>query len=307
MTSINFIKLDNAQTFSNKVSEKIDTKYIKDYINTQIQSQKLTLNANSQILCTYIKKIQSYQITVINSSHKNTLLEPYVFAVSYLNTNKNSLDLYIREDFFAVYENTQLVYFKEINSNSEKSDIINYVKQTFSLRIDNIYEVDDALLDEYKTKYISNIKNIEPVRYIKLMNNKNALFYLLYLLIVILVLGLYLTNIFNQEKKQIRNDIKEVKIEQAKNEYQLLLEKYEDNEKITHDIITLFNLLEKNGIKLIHLKLSEGKSEITIKAAKKEVLLDFLDFYDEDSTINNMNYNEEYNCYEMHATVKLYK
>jgi len=306
MTSINFIKFENVQSFLTKVDEEINTKYISNFIYTQIQSHNLTLDNNSKIHYFYIKKIKSYQISVIKDGHKNSLIEPYVFAVNYLEKKQNSVDLYICDNFFVLYEKGQLVYFKDIKSGFEKKDIITYVNQTFSTNINNIYEINTEQLNEYKLLYQSKNEQFPPLKYITKQNNKNGLFYIAHLILVSVILVTYFFSTYNQDVIQLPNDIKNIKLEKAKNEYEILLDKYEDNKKVTLRLITLFNLLDTNGIKLITLKISENKSDIMMKATKKEVLLDFLDFYDEDSTINNMRYIQEGNCYELYATVKLY-
>jgi len=306
MTSINFIKLENVKTFLSKVSEEIDNKYIKNYIYTQIQSQNLTLDNNSKIVYSYIQKINSYQISIIYTKNKNIIIEPFVFAILYLEKDKGDLDLYICDNFFALYDNAKLIYFKEIKSGFEKKDVIKYISQTFDTKIDNIYDVNENKLDEYKNRYNKNIKKISGIKYLTKQNNKRAVYYLSYLLVVSVILGLYSFNIFSQNRINIVNNIKDVKLEQVKNEYQTLLLQYKDNKKVTANLINLFNILDKNEIRLINLKVSQDRTKVMIKAEKKEVLLDFLDFYDEDSTINNMRYIKSENCYELLATVKLY-
>ena len=99
-----------------------------------------------------------------------------------------------------------------------------------------------------------------------------------------------LTKLFTEKfpkKKKLNinksKDIKNIKLENVKKDYLDLLEKYEDNEKITPTLITLFNLLDKNSIKLINLKIAQNKSSIKIKATSKDLLLNFRDFYDENS------------------------
>lgn len=307
MTSTSFIKIKNVQTFLTKVSEKINTKYIKDFIYTKIQSQNLTLDDNSKIHYFYIEEISSYQITIINSKSKNIVLEPYLFLTKYLNKNDDSTNLYICNNFFALYNNGKLIYFDNIKDGTEKKDIIKYLNQTFSLSINNIYDINEEELKEYEKEYILNSKEFPQFSYMTKKSNKIAIYYLFYLFIVLMILAIYFVNYFNQNRVNIKNDMKDVKLEQVKNEYQNLLEKYEDNKKMTSYLINLLNTLNKNNIKLRSLKISQEKIQIRIKAKKKEVLLNFLDFYDEDSIINNMRYIKEDNCYEILATIRLYK
>ena len=322
MTSINFLKLKNVKTFLTKVSEEIDKQYIKEYLFTQIQSQNLTLDNNSQIHYSYIESIKSYQISIINSKNKNVVLEPFVFVTKYLDKNDKSTDLFICNDFFALYDNGQLVYFNHINndfqenalgtnetklSGFEKNDIIEYINQTFTLNINNTYDIDEKQLLEYEKEYSLNIEKLPKIKYISKKSNKNSIFYLIYLFIILTSLAIYFINFINQTDINMTNNMKDIKLETAKNEYNNLLNKYKDNKKITSYLINLFNTLNNNDIKLISLKVSQNKSQIKIKAGKKEVLLDFLDYYDEDSIINNMTYIKEDNSYEITATIKLYK
>lgn len=322
MTSINFLKLKNVKTFLTKVSEEIDKQYINEYLFTQIQSQNLTLDNNSQVHYSYIKSIKSYQISIINSKNKNIVLEPFVFVTNYIDKNDKSTDLFICADFFALYDNGQLIYFNHINSDLqdksfasnetklsgfEKNDIIEYINQTFSIIINNTYDIDEKELLEYEKMYSLNIEKLPPIKYISKKNNKTSTLYLIYVFIILTSLAIYFINFINQNGIKITNNMKDIKLETAKSEYNNLLNKYEDNKKITSYLINLFSVLNNNDIKLISLKVSQNKSQIKIKASKKEVLLDFLDYYDEDSIINNMTYIKKDNTYEITATIKLYK
>ncbi|GEM_PF-3129454 len=307
MTSINFIELKSVRTFLSEVNEEINTKYIKNYIYTQIQSQNLTLDNTSKIHYTFISKINTYQITVLNTNTNNILLEPYVLNTLYLNKDIQSTDLYICENFFAFYEKGKMIFFKEIKENKDKKDIVTYLNQTFSTQIENIIEVDEQKFNIYKKEYLNNLNSFPKFTYMNKQNNNTALYYLVYLACVIIFFVFYFFNVSNQDNIEISKDIKNIKLEHVKKDYLDLLEKYEDNKKITPTLITLFNLLDKNSIKLINLKIAQNKSSIKIKATTKELLLNFLDFYDENSVINNMRFIKEENCYEMHATIKLHQ
>ena len=116
MTSINFIKLKNTKIFLCKVSEEIHTKYLKNYIFTQIQSHNVTLDNTSKIFYTYVAALKSYQITLFNSKDKNIILEPFILESLYEKSNHKINDLYICSDFFALYSNSKLVYYSKINS-----------------------------------------------------------------------------------------------------------------------------------------------------------------------------------------------
>jgi len=307
MTSTNFIQLKNVQSFLIKVDEEIDKKHIKKFIYTQIQSQNMALDNHSQIHYNYIPKINSYQISVIDTNKKNILLEPFVLDVLYLNEKKHTLDLYLCEDFFAFYEHGSLVFFKEIDSQSDKADIVKYVNQTFNVAVNNIIKVDNMTLENYKKEYELKGDTFPKYKYLSKHSNRSAIYYLSYLAVVISAFLFYFFNVFTQNSIEISKNIKNIKLEQVKKDYLNLLEKYEDNQKVTPSLITLFNLLDKNAIKLIALKIVDDKGSIKIKSQNKDVLLDFLDFYDEDSIINNMQFIKEENCYELYATIKLHK
>ena len=253
----------------------------------------------------YIKAISSYQISIIHSKNRAVLLEPYVFTAQYINNPVKTTDLFFCKDFFTLYADGQLIYFSELENKYDKEDIIKYINQTFKVTVDNIYDVDDAKFESYIQEYILNEKNIPKFKFLS-KNNNVAYCYLTYLVIVLIVLMIYFTNFFNQNKMPDNNSMKDVKLLEVKNEYENLLVQYKDDRKVTSNLLGLFKLLNKNNIKLKSLKVSQNRSQITVKANKKEILLNFLDFYDEDSIINSMKYIEEDNCYEIHATIRLY-
>mgnify|MGYP000600769710 CR=1 FL=1 len=307
--SIDFLSVENANTFLTKVSEKIDTKHINDFVRTQIQSQNLTLDDSSSIFYIYIPSIQSYLISTVKSKTKNVVLEPFVFSDFYLKNvdNKNLTDLFICKNFFAVYYNKKLIYFSKIQSGFLKDDIIKYINQTFKKQIDNTYDIKDEILEEYKKSYISNIRKMPDIDYVSSKKSKGALFFLSYLLVVILVFAAFLAIRFSGEQLQNNHEKSSIKLKNAKKEYESLFAKYVDNQTISTRLVDLFNVLDDNGIELKNIKVSREKSQIIMIAKDKNTLLDFLDYYDEDSTINHMKYIEEDDSYEMVATIRLYK
>jgi len=307
--SIDFINVEDGQTFLAEVSEEINALHIKDFIYTQIQSQGLTLDPTSKIFYLYIPTIQSYQISVISSKSKYLAYQPFVFLDFYLKNenNKHMLDLFICTDFFALYENKKLIYFQNIKKGFLKNDIVKYINQTFKKQIDNIYDINDTLLQEYKKNYLIHFKDLPQVNYITAQNSKNAVYYLTYLSVVCILFIAYYFNTIEKDKSKTVNENKNIKLEQIKKEYKSLLEKYVDNKRVTSSLVKLFNLLNKNEIKLKSIKITENKSQIIMIAKNKDTLLNFLDYYDENSTINHMKYMEKEQSYEMVATIKLYK
>jgi len=307
MTSTNFIAFKDVSTFLNEVSEEIDKAYIKDYLHTQIQSQSLTLKSNSKITYRFIPEIKSYQITLFSSNKLNLTLEPYVFYGLHQESKIKTTAVYFYESFFVLYIDSELIYYQEKKDDSTKEDILNFINQTFQLKLSRCIDVSSDEFDEYKKLFVKNEKKIPKLKFIKKKNNKHALFYIFYLCVVFLALVIYFVQLYENEEILVNSNMNSIQIQEVRVEYENLLEKYEDNKKITEKLLTLFNLLDKNGIKLIDLKISQNKSDIKIKAKNKELLLDFLDFYDEDSTINNMRYIKEENYYEMYASVRLFK
>lgn len=309
MMSIDFINVEDAQTFLAEVSEEINSLYIKEFIYTQIQSQDLTLDPTSKIFYLYIPKIQSYQISVLSTKSKYCAFEPFVFLDFYLKNenNKHMLDLFICTNFFALYDNKKLIYFQNIKKGFQKNDIVKYINQTFKKQIDNIYDINDTLFQEYKKNYLIHFKDLPQVNYITTQNSKNAVYYLSYLAVICILFIAYYFNTIEKNKSKTLNVNKNIKLEQVKKEYENLLAKYADNKRVTSSLVKLFNLLNKNGIKLKSIKIAQNKSQIIMIAKNKDILLNFLDYYDENSTINHMKYMEKEQSYEMVATIKLYK
>lgn len=307
--SIDFIKVENANTFLTKVSEEIDTKHIHNFVRTQIQSQNLTLDNNSVIFYLYLPSVNSYLISLVNSKTKNIALEPFVFLDFYIQNeeNKNSIDLFICKDFFALYDNKKLIYFNKIERGFLKNDIVKYINQTLKKQIDNIYDIKDEKLELYKKSYVSNIKKIVPINFILAKSSKSSLYFLTYLAIVIFMFSAYYVKNYVKVDTNISLIENNIKLNDIKKEYESLLLKYVDNQTVMASLVDLFYLLNENGIKLKNIKVSQGESQIIMFAENKNKLLDFLDYYDEDSTINHLKYIKEDNSYEMVATIRLHK
>lgn len=307
MMSINFIEVKDIELFLAKVDEKIDDKHLNEYIKTQVQSRNLALDKNLKIISFYVKEINSYLISVISSSNKNDILEPSVFQAHYFKSKfkKKCLDLFICKDYFALYFDTKLIYFKKIKTTYEKIDVLNYIKLTFKKGIDNIYEIDEEKLNEYKKIYVDNIESVQKINYISLTNNTNALIFLSYIFLIVISFVFYYFNAQNIDDAQKKKQYEQYNVE--KKDYENLLKEYEDNEKLTNNIVELFNILSNNEIVMTSIKVFDNRANIVLYSSSREVLLDFLDFYDENSVIQSITHNIKENRYEMAAIVKLSK
>jgi len=301
---MNIVDINDIDTFLIKSKQKIPNKYINDYLLTQIKTNNIILDYNSKIFYTYILGISSYQISILNiktNIKKNLIPIVDIFKVKYLNNSIKSTDLYITNSFISLYQNQNLVYFKTIDKRDHKEDILEFINQTLCIQLDNIYEIDDIKLQEYKKEYISNIKNIHSLQYISKYSNKYVYFYISYCLVLLFfIFFYYFKNIYYiNSDKLVLNEL-------SKSKYIQFLNKYQNNSKVTKNLIYIFEVLGKYSIKLEKLDLKTSRLDITIISNNDNTFLEFLEDYDKNALINSIKYIKDSKLYEMNVNVRLY-
>jgi hypothetical protein len=281
------ISFTNLNLISIEVTNKISSKYLNEFIKTSLKTHNISLEPHSKIFIKFIQEANIYEIYIINTLINNPFIMQQIFKSYYKKDNTISIDIFITKDFFVVYKNKEF-YLSKKNKQYTKNDIINYLKFTYKLQIDNIYMIDDEELKRLKQAFLNNSYNLEYISF----NNHGYIYFLLYFLTSV-VFSAYIfyyqplkySKIQSQQPNIISNDIKQ--LQNLKQQYKKLSTKVIKNKQLSKKIIELFNYLKLNKI---HITKIEYKQQlyITIVAKQKKFLYDFLAIYDKKIKIINL-------------------
>ncbi len=147
--------------FDIKVSEEINKHNIKQFFSTFLKTNNIKPSPLIKVIYFYAQNIQNYHIFVFLNPKKKFFL-PALF-LSYLEDftkqrNKSNLRLYICEDFFAIFENKNLIFVKNKKEQSSKADILSYVQKYLKLNLDKTFEINNKLLLKAKEDFLLQVK-----------------------------------------------------------------------------------------------------------------------------------------------------
>lgn len=154
---INFINIDQTQTFLQEVSEPLQKSNELDFINTLLFQNGQKIDKTSSVFYSYIEKSLKYFIFIVP---KNCLPKACLFNIFYRDNklDKNNTDLFITNDFFCIYIDGEMIFFKSKENSAYDEDIIKYCELLIKDKIDNVFTISDEKVHELELLYKENKK-----------------------------------------------------------------------------------------------------------------------------------------------------
>jgi len=84
-----------------ETSEKIDEKYLKSFVLSNLKLKNIVLNPNDTIYVNFIENINEYQVFIVDNSFLF-----FEFEVFSLYKENAEFELFICEDFFVIFKNS---------------------------------------------------------------------------------------------------------------------------------------------------------------------------------------------------------
>ncbi|MEA2017905.1 MAG: hypothetical protein U9N59_05610 [Campylobacterota bacterium] len=302
---IKVIKSNNLKTLSIKVTEEINSKYLFDFLQTNILKSDLITTPNSEFYYSFIKSNMSYEIILFDKPENiisNFVLEPLLPLGYYENNSYNSVDLFYTNDYFIVYQNKKLILFKQI-SDVSLDDIVLYLLQTYKISIDNKIKIDDTLLENFKNNYIKNPKIKKNYQLNLLFVDKSFKILQSFVLIITILFGYLLYN--NLNGKQLISKSSEELIS-IKSKYNNLLQIYQKNNKSPLDsMVKFFKYIKLNKIVVDTVMYKNKRIETILIHKSKKILLDTVTMYGKQIDINYIKYDKKIDKYRLEIVIEI--
>ena len=293
------ISSDQIKTHSVKVTEKIQNRYLKEFIKNSLENDNLTITANTYYYYTFLEEYFSYEIIFFEKTNKKFILEPFLFTAYYHNKDTKSIDIFLTHRYFVIYKNQELLLFKNI-SNISIEDLNSFIIQTYKIEVNNIIPIDETKLSKLKKEYLSN-NTQKSITFIPFKYSHSFNIFLSFFFISSISLGYYLNTKSNQVVEQ-NNPIELINIQ---NKYLELRQIYKNNEKKPIDkIIRFFQYLKENSITLSTLKYQHTNINTTLFHKNKIHLLNSIADYQKEIKINSLTYNKQKQNYQMDITLE---
>lgn len=289
-----FSPLKQFTFFEIEVSEKIKDKNLKNFFNSSLKINNITLNNTDKIYLKYIKELNLYQIFILKNEYK--YFDFQVFELFYENKIiEDEIDLYICNDFFCLYKNGQFYYFQNISLKISVEEFIEYLNKKFNIKIENYKQIDESYLNELKKVYLEK-KLISTFKSINLKKDYSFTIYIFYIFITI---SFFLIILLQDRKVENFSSTNQLKSEKINNKY--LFSSLE--EKLNY----LLEDIKLNNLKLLKLEYKEDNIKIILSSLSKENIYIFLEKNKKDIISSSINFIEEKKIYEVSAHVKIFK
>ncbi len=276
------------------VTEKIKPRFLQDFLITNIKLNNILIDNNTYVWHSFIEETNLYKIYIANEMTKNIDISPNILSEFYENIDeKITIDLFVLKDFFAVYKYGKLYCFKNIKE-STKTDIQNYITQTCKISLDNIYEIDDIRFKELQSSYEIKTKNKDKPNFVKLKKD-NLFLYFSAFSFICMVFFIGVLNLFYN--KAIQNN--DEKIILLKKEFDKLKNKKINHKKISYDLIELFKYIKLEKLYTNKIVYKKHQVQLSLFHKDKSKLLNFSIIYDDKILIENIEFLEKQNLYEM--------
>lgn len=296
---LEYIPLKQLISLEIDVSEKIDSKNLKEFILSSFELNNITYNQNDSVYVNYLIEPNQYQIIIIDNKYKNAIFQIFELLYSQ-NTNKNieSFDLYLCEDFFCIYKNSQFYYYQNIELNLPVEEFVSFIGKKFGTKIDNFKEVNKKELEELKKDYLEKNKKTS-LKKINLKNSYAFIYYLLYLFLLIPIFMYFYINEENRVSLQKVDDNQSISIEQFKESITF--------KSIENDYKILLERINKYHLKIVLFEYKNNSFKIVINSKVKNDLYSFFSEYKKNLISSNIKYIEDKNLYEAVVYVRFFK
>ncbi len=302
MSSIdfNFIDTSKIQIVTIKVTEQINPHFLQEFLKTNLESNNILINNTTFIWHSFIEETNLYEVYVINDVHHTIDIYPNIVNQFYNNTNdKNTIDLFIVDNFFAVYKNSKLYFFKYIKNSSIK-DIQNYIEQTYKLTLDNIVDYNSNKFNQLLSAYKNSKNNTKKVQFIKLKkDNLFSYFFIFFLISIVIFISISFTTYSNSinsiNTKLLKLQIQYKKLQHNKISYI----------KITPKLIELFKYIKIENLISKSIVYEKYKIKLDLFHQDKTKLLNFLTIYNGNISIKNIEFVNDIQLYKMVVYIEI--
>lgn len=294
MISNDLISFEHITHISQKTTEQINEKNLKDFLVTSLELQNITKELYTSIYHVYFSNTNRYEIYAYKIKKDKSILEFQVFETFYKQNEIQSTncDIFITEKYFCIYQNGKFLFAKE-NKAYLEDEIKNYVEFTYHIKAQNIYFIDQKELE----KLILNSNNLKELKTYSI--KKQNRFFKIYILVLMLscILTFYTIDSFIKENK-IKNKQLFSKLQKKHKK-----SKRKFNTNIALDIKVLFEELKKHKILLLDLKYDK-KLFLQISLKKKNSLFKFIDTNDKKIIINSLEQKIDDKTYLVSLTIE---
>jgi len=287
-----FIETSKIIIIDKYVPEKIETKFLNNFLVTTLQYNNINVDQKTYIWYNYIEYHKLYEIYVIQHQSSNFNLYPNIFETYYKQQSVKTIDIFIKNNCFSLYKYGKLYAFKTYKESSY-NDIKLFAEQKYQLKIDNIYHIDNNLFDDLLHKYI-DLKYKSEINFKQLIVSKQHFYFIYYSLSVIIVFLIYSFNNYTTKIDQLIDTQKHLS-----HKIKSLQFATKRTKQPISKLIDIFKYLKISKITIDTAKYEQNKINLILIDKNKAKLLNFTKVYHCKLKIKSLNYVQSIDKYKM--------
>lgn len=262
-----------------KVSERIDKKNIKSFLQTNIDSESIPLTNNSQIYYNFIKQFSIYQILIFDKDSP-----PSVF---FIDTVEN--ELVISNNYFAIFKNKKLFYYHNLEEKINIDELKLYIKSTLEIVISKV---------TYFEKEFQNLNRelLKNYSFIKLKKQNLFRVYMCYLIFLLSFCLFYFITLDMQEDRIDELSVLNKKMQEIKNRNEFF--------PVSPLLMKVFEDVKTYGLVLENFQLKNNVVNLKIKCVDKNRVFKMLEEY-KNINISSISFDEKGNEYIVDANFRI--
>jgi hypothetical protein len=287
---MNCISFKTIDTFLVEVKEPIAGSSLSEFIFFKLEENSVKTDASSRVFVSYLDTSKKYFIAHFQIINHNSFIEPQILKAYFMNSLdvKNQITLFIIENYFSLYFNDELLFFKEIKQKVTRLEITNFIEKTLQFSIDNCIELTNEQYILIENEFRNNFENLKKLRLLKNNQYKEIKkFFLVVSFSLLLIFGAYLYE---------DSDVSSLKIEPKE------VITYPKKELVSYKLALLIEQINKYNLTLVSLNLNNDWLVLSLQHQDKMKLIEFLTVYK--CEVKTLQYNEKESMYELGATFK---
>lgn len=251
-----------------EVSEKIDDRYLKKFVLSNLKLNNVSLENCEKLYINYLESAKEYQIFVVNNQFKFFDFE--AFYKYYDNIDFIGFELLIYNNFFVIFKDQKFFYYQKINQNLNQDDFIEFLNKKFKIEIKRVKTVCKEEFESFKKEFLNQnqnqkITNKEPLKCVELKINFSFIIYILYLF---LLLG---SSYYFYDTYLKTEEIKEEYIDEEAIKSRISFNSFEDK------FYKISKSIDKNSLVLSSFDYRNSMAKIVISSKNKSNVDSFLE------------------------------
>lgn len=251
-----------------EVSEKIDDRYLKKFVLSNLKLNNVSLENCEKLYINYLESAKEYQIFVVNNQFKFFDFE--AFYKYYDNIDFIGFELLIYNNFFVIFKDQKFFYYQKINQNLNQDDFIEFLNKKFKIDIKRVKTVCKEEFESFKKEFLNQnqnqkIINKEPLKCVELKINFSFIIYILYLF---LLLG---SSYYFYDTYLKTEEIKEEYIDEEAIKSRISFNSFEDK------FYKISKSIDKNSLVLSSFDYRNSMAKIVISSKNKSNVDSFLE------------------------------